>query len=367
VNEFIPVSRPSLSKLERDRMIQAFDSSWIGSSGEFLYEFETRFAALCGAKHVLAVSNGTVALHLALAALGIAPGDEVIVPSLTYVATANAVRYVGAEPVFADVSAVDWCLDPESVKRCMGPRTRAVIAVHLYGHPADMRTLRVLCDDAGIPLIEDAAEAPLAVRDGQVAGSVGDVATFSFYGNKVIACGEGGAVSTSNPQLANRMELLRGQGMDPQRRYWFPVIGYNFRLTNIAAAILCGQIDRIDALIGRRREIYAEYDATLTSVEGVELQPTVPGVTVTPWMYCVLFADQAVRDHVAAALLRGQVDSRPFFIPLHRMPSHAGSRTDGPLAVTLDISSRGLNLPTYPDMTPTDIERVLSCLARSLH
>jgi perosamine synthetase len=365
--DFIPVAQPSLSMVERDFLLRAFDSSWISSSGEFLQAFENRFAALCGTRHALAVANGTVALHLALAGLGIGPGDEVIVPSLTYVATANAVRYCGGEPVFADVREDDWGLDSASVASLVGPRTRAVIAVHLYGHPADMTSLRALCDARGLALVEDAAEAPFAFREGQSVGSMGDVATFSFYGNKVITCGEGGAVTTNDDELVARLRMLRGQGMDPQRRYWFPVVGHNFRLTNLAAAILCGQLDRLDVILGRRCEIFAEYADRLSLIPGVETQPVLPGVRLTPWLYCILLRDQEARSSVVNSLHRWNVDSRPFFIPLHTMPPYAQSRTAGQLRVTIDLASRGLNLPTFPEMSSGDIGRVVNAVRAGLN
>lgn len=365
-NDYLPVARPSLSSVERELLLAAFDSSWISSNGVFLREFESSFANACGAGHALAVANGTVALHLALAGLGIGPGDEVIVPSLTYIATANAVRYCGAEPVFAEVDATDWGLDAESVARMVGPRTRAVIAVHLYGHPADMSRLRVVCDAHGLALVEDAAEAPFASRDGRTVGSMGDVATFSFYGNKVITSGEGGAVATSDDDLAARLRLLRGQGMDPERRYWFPVLGYNFRLTNLAAAILCGQMRRLDEILEGRRVVYREYSRYFSQLPRVETQAAATGAVVTPWLYCILLQDEETRSSVVKSLTADGIDSRPFFIPLHTMPPYAGVAADGDLPVTMDLASRGLNLPTFPEMTSAEVKRVVDAVARAL-
>jgi perosamine synthetase len=305
------------------------------------------------------VSNGTVALHLALTALGIGPGDEVIVPSLTYIATANAVRYCGAEPVFADVTLDDWGLDVDSVERLVNERTKAVIMVHLYGLPANYLALRRVCSENGLFLVEDAAEAPLARRDGVTCGAMGDVATFSFYGNKVLTSGEGGAVTTNDPVLADRMALLRGQGMDPHRRYWFPVVGHNFRLTNLAAAILCGQIERLDDILKRRREVFAMYDRAFAEMVEVSSFPRVPGAENSPWLYCVLLDHPEDRDRLAKHLQAVGIDSRPFFIPLHQMPPYAGATTDGKLPVTCDLSERGLNLPTFSGMTDSQVELVI--------
>jgi perosamine synthetase len=359
VRQFVPVSEPDLSVIERELLLEAFDSTWIGSSGRFLTDFEHGFAERCGVQHAVAVSNGTVALHLALSALGIGPGDEVIVPSLTYIATANAVRYCGAEPVFADVTVDDWGLDPASVRAAIGERTRAVIAVHLYGHPADMTRLRKVCREHDLALVEDAAEAPFVKRDGVPTGAMGDVATFSFYGNKIITSGEGGAVTTNDPDLAARIRLLRGQGMDAGRRYWFPVIGYNYRLTNLQAALLCGQLSRLDTILAGRRAVYARYDRAFQGSPALTTQPVAPGAAVAPWMYCLLLEDEATRDALAEAFMAEAIETRPFFIPLHRMPPHADSRVVGPLTVTDDLSGRGLNLPTYPGLSEADQDRVI--------
>lgn len=359
--KFIPVSVPDLGDLERRFLLDAYDSTWISSTGKYLDRFERDFAAFCGASGALGVANGTVAIHLALAALDIGPGDEVIVPSLTYIATANAVRYCGAEPVFADVEMERWGLNVVSVEAAITPQTKAIIAVHLYGQPADMVSLRMLADQYGLALVEDAAEAPGAAVDGVRVGALGDVATFSFYGNKVLTSGEGGAVTTNDPLLADRMRLLRGQGMDPSRRYWFPVMGYNYRMTNLAAAILCAQLERFEELRGERERIYSRYDAHFSSVDGLELQARVPGVDRSPWLYCVLMsgAVEDFRDQIASDLLGAGVDTRPFFIPLHSMPPYRDAARQL-LPATDNLSRRGLNLPTYPSLTNGEVDHVAS-------
>lgn len=366
VDNFVPVSEPSLGPLERSKFLKAFDSTWISSSGEFLDEFETKFAVACQAEFSLAVANGTVALHLALAALGVQSGDEVVVPSLTYIATANAVTYTGGEPVFAEVSEQDWCLSVESVEEVLSERTVGIIAVHLYGHPADLRALRHFCDARGLFLIEDAAEAPFSERAGLVAGSVGDVATFSFYGNKVISSGEGGAVTTSNRALAERMRLLRGQGMDPERRYYFPIVGYNYRLTNVAAAILCGQLERRNELIDARRRVCAEYDQALGEEKGIYLQPRCDDALTSPWLYCVTFETGIARDAVMRDLLAENIDTRPFFVALHQLPPYVGSRRAKNLELTESLSCRGVNLPTYPGLALDTVRAVADAVVRSV-
>jgi hypothetical protein len=227
VNAKIPVASTDLSGHEERYAVDAIRSSWISSTGPYLSRFEAEFAALCGVKSALAVSNGTVALHLALLGLDVRPGDEVIVPSLTYVATANAVRYVGGEPVFVDVDPETWCLDPRRLEEAITRRTRGIIAVHLVGHPADMDRINHLAVVNGLWVVEDAAEAHLASYKGRPVGGLARLATFSFFGNKLFTCGEGGAITLSDDQLNTRLRILRGQGMDPQRRYYFPVTCYN--------------------------------------------------------------------------------------------------------------------------------------------
>ena len=362
----VPVSRPDLGDLELSNVERAVTSSWISSSGEFLEQLEERFRAATGTEHVIPVSNGTVALHLALVALGIGPGDEVIVPSLTYIATANAVHYTGATPVFADVTASDWGLDPAHVESLVSPRTRAIIAVHLYGHPADMPALRAVADRHGLALVEDAAEAPFATCHGQLAGSLGDVATFSFYGNKIVSSGEGGAVTTNDAALAARMRLLRGQGMDPNRRYYFPVVGFNYRMTNVAAAIACAQLARADEMLDARRAIYARYDRAVAELPGLVAQPQQPWATISPWLYPLLVpAGAGERDRLIDALAGHGVETRPFFIPIHRLPPYLddSGRLLADLPVTDRLSSEGFNLPTSSSLTPDEVGQVVAALA----
>jgi perosamine synthetase len=357
----IPVAAPALGGNEEKYLIDALRSTWISSSGPYLERFEQEFADLCHTQHSIAVSNGTVALHLALLALGVGPGDEVIVPSLTYVATANAVRYVGADPVFVDVDERTWCLDAHSVGEAITARTRAVIAVHLYGQPADMAGLRQVCGPRGVRIVEDAAEAPLAWYNGKPTGGLGDVATFSFYGNKLLSSGEGGAVTVNDDDLANRIRLLRGQGMDSRRRYWFPVVGYNYRLTNLAAALLCAQLERRDEFLHKRWDIYARYERKLTHVPGISFQAEVPATRRSPWLFSILVGDgfPLSRDTLMERMAAVGIETRPFFPPIHRLPPYLGTRVFGnSLPVTDRLADQGMNLPTYVDLPLSDVDRI---------
>lgn len=364
--DFIPVAAPDLTGNEEKYVTQAIRSSWISSSGEYLTRFEREFAGLCDSKAALAVSNGTVALHLALMALDVRPGDEVIVPSLTYIATANCCRYVGAEPVFVDVDPNTWCMDPAKIEAAITRRTRGIIPVHLYGHPADMDAINHIAAVNGLWVVEDAAEAHLARYKGRVTGSLARCATFSFYGNKIFTSGEGGAVTVSDPQLELRMRTLRGQGVDPNRRYYFPVTGYNFRMTNIAAAMLCAQLERRDAILGHRWRIYKTYTEHLAGVPGLGFQPRAPWAEFNPWLFCMLVRPQygRTRDELMAHLATHGIETRPFFIPLHTLPPfREESRRRGEvLPVTDDLAACGMNLPTFSGLGDAQIERICSVI-----
>ncbi|WP_244252966.1 DegT/DnrJ/EryC1/StrS family aminotransferase [Micromonospora antibiotica] len=362
-----PVARPSLSDLEERYVVDALRSGWVSSQGPYLNAFEDRFARRCAAGTAVATANGTVALHLVLAAAGIGPGDEVIVPALTYVATANAVAYCGARAVCVDVLPQSWCVDPAAVRAAIGPRTRAVVAVDLYGHPADYPALRALCQRHGLLLVADAAESFGATVDGHPTGSLADATTFSFFGNKVITAGEGGCVTTSDEALAARMRLLRNQGMDPQRRYYFPVLGYNYRMTNLAAALLCAQLERADDIIARRDAVIAGYETQLADEPALAAQHVVAGVRRAPWMAAFLVGpagDATSRDTVALALDRLGVETRPFFVPIPELPAHHDPQAYCP--VTVDLSRRGINLPTYPELTDAGVKTVVERVRAAL-
>ncbi|MFQ3651125.1 MAG: DegT/DnrJ/EryC1/StrS family aminotransferase [Gemmataceae bacterium] len=366
----IPVASVDLSGNEERYAVEAIRSTWISSAGAFLQRFECEFAQACMVQHALAVANGTVALHLVLAALNLNPGDEVIVPSMTYIATGNAPRYVGAEPVFVDVDPDTWTLNPDKIEEAISPRTKAIIPVHLLGHPADMDAINRIAATHGLTVIEDAAEATFASYKGKTVGGLGRVATFSFFGNKLLTCGEGGAVTTNDDQLAARLRILRGQGMDPNRRYYFPVTGYNFRLTNVAAAILCGQMERREEIVQARRRIYARYNQLLQQVPGVTLQPIAPWADLSPWMYACLIDENTFgcsRDEVMKHLASVGIETRPMFIPLHRLPPFRNqSRSRGEyLPVTDRLGEQGIMLPTYNTLTYADIDRVVNALAEA--
>jgi len=367
MSEKIPAASTDLSGNEEQYVVQAIRSSWISSSGEFVERFEREFADACDVGTAIGTCNGTVALHLALLALDLRPGDEVLVPSLTYVATANAIRYVGAEPVFVDVDPKTWCIDPTLLEDSITRRTKGIIAVHLYGHPADMDRINHIAAVHGLWVVEDAAEAHFASYKGKPVGGLAHIGTFSFFGNKIITCGEGGAITVNDKQLAIRARTLWGQGMDPERRYYFPVTGYNFRLTNVACAILCAQLERANDIIEGRKKIFGMYQDYLSGIPGIGFQPKAEWADPAPWLFCITVDHEkygSSRDDLMRSLVEKGIDTRPFFIPLHTLPPFREKSVQRreQLEVTLKLANSGINLPTYTLMDEGSIDRICSVI-----
>jgi perosamine synthetase len=356
----IPVAEPALIGNERKYVLDCLDSSWISSTGEYIDRFESAFAELVGTRHALSCSNGTTALHLALLALGVQPHDEVIVPTLTYVASANAVAYCGATPVFVDSEPDTWNLDPSKLEGMITPRTRGIMVVHLYGHPVDIDPIADLCRSRGLFLLEDAAEAHGAQYRTRMAGSLGDAAIFSFYGNKVITTGEGGMLTTDDDDVAARARLLRGQGMDLGRRYWFPVMGYNYRLTNVAAAIGLAQLEKLTWHLERRRQNAAWYHDRLAGIPGVRLQKEQPWARSSHWMTSIVLEGSAreARDGLMASLANDGVETRPFFCPMHALPMYQRAAAELNFPVADRLSATGINLPSSATLNEADVDYV---------
>lgn len=366
-NKNIPVAMPDLSGNEGKYLLEAFRSSWISSSGAFINKFETEFATITDSKYAYGVCNGTVALHLALIALNVMPGDEVIVPSLTFIATANAIKYVGATPVFVDVDPLNWCIDPTLLDGARTEKTKGIIAVDLYGHPADYDALNKFAEKHSLWVIEDAAEAHGALYKGKPVGGLADIGTFSFFGNKILTSGEGGAVTTNCTDLAKKMLMIKGQGMDPQRRYFFPIIGHNFRITNLACAILCGQIERCDEIYSKRRSVFTRYKENLQDVKGVIQQPVSSWAVAAPWLYSILIDEAQYghsRDELMQYLSKNGVDTRPFFIPIHSLPPYVeeAKARKTILPVTDKLASAGINLPTSNILKKQDIDFICTLI-----
>ena len=364
----IPVAAPVFAGREKEYVADCMESGWISSGGKYVVLVEAAFAKFCGGRGAVACCNGTAALHVALVALGVRPGDEVIVPTLTFVATANAVTYCGARPVFADSEPVTWNLDPAQVEAKITPRTKGIIPVHLYGHPADMDALRQVARRHGLFILEDAAEAHGALYKEQRAGSLGDIAAFSFYGNKIIATGEGGMVVTNDDALAARVRLLHGQGMDLSQRYWFPVVGYNYRMMNLPAAIGLAQVERADWHLARRQEIALRYMERLRDVKGITWQGEEPQVKHARWLFTITLTDEAAigRDELMQRLLRRGIETRPVFYPMHILPPYRESAGAESFPVAEHIARRGISLPTWAGLNREDVSYICDALRECL-
>ena len=344
----IPIYQPDLSGNVKRYVNECLDSTWISSKGRFIGEFERSFAEYSNIRYATTVSNGTVALHLALIALGVGPGDEVIVPSLTYIASVNAIAYTGATPVFVDSLENTWQLDPADVMRKITKRTRAIMAVHLYGHPCDMDSLVKISRENNFFLIEDCAEAFGALYKNRHVGQFGDIATYSFFGNKTITTGEGGMVVTNDETLYDRTVHFKGQGLAKHRQYWHDAIGFNYRMTNICAAIGLAQLEQADIFLTKKRQIAQWYKDNLHNTPLVFHDET-DQVKHSYWMISVLVQEPSQRDPLRDKLEAAGIETRPLFYPIHTMPMYSHRFQRHPIAENLGW--RGINLPSWPGLT----------------
>lgn len=350
----IPVAEPLLGEREVAYVTDCIKTGWVSSLGKYIAMFEEGFSSYCGAKHGISTANGTTALHLALVTLGIGAGDEVLVPSLTFVATANVVRHAGAKPVFVDSEPMTWNIDPAKIEEMITPRTKAIIPVHVYGHPADMDPIMGIAREHNLYVVEDAAEAHGAEYKGRRVGSIGDMGCFSFYGNKIITTGEGGIILTDDEDLASRARFLRDHAMSAERRYWHPEVGYNYRMANLQAALGVSQLERIDEFIQTKRDNAALYTSLLSDAEGLTMPPEAPWAKSVYWMYSVLVKEEfgTGRDELMLALKRRGIESRPFFSPVHLMPPHFQEQC---FPVAESLAAKGINLPSSCTLTREQI------------
>jgi len=354
-----PVYQPFLNGNEKKYVNECLDSTWISSKGKFISEFEDAFKSYIGARHAATVSNGTVAIHLALLALGIRPEAEVIVPTLTYIASVNAIAYTGATPVFCDSLEKTWQMDPEDVRRKITPRTRAILAVHLYGQPCEMDELVKIAREHDLFLVEDCAEAFGTLYRGRHVGTFGDIGTFSFFGNKTITTGEGGMVVTNDDTLHDRMTHFKGQGLAKYREYWHDVIGYNYRMTNICAAIGLAQLEQADALIAKKLQIAAWYQRNLDGCP-ITFHKAVGDVRHSYWMVSILVPEAADREPLRDALRARGIETRPLFYPVHSMPMYSSRYQRHPVAE--DLGWRGINLPSYPGLDEESVNEICAVI-----
>jgi perosamine synthetase len=366
----IPVAEPLLDERASAYADEAVRSGWISSEGRFVREFEHRWARYCGVEHGVGVCNGTAALELAMAALALPADSEVILPSFTIISCVLAVLRTQCRPVLVDCEPDTWCLDVADVARKISPRTRAIMPVHMYGHMADMAPLMALAGRHGLAVIEDAAQAHGAEYLGQRAGGMGTLGCFSFYANKIITTGEGGMVVTGDPELAERLRTLRNLCFRRDRRFAHDELGYNFRLTNLQAAIGLSQVERVEDHVARKRRMASLYAERLEGLAAVRLPVERTGVRNVYWMYAIVLDDEVPFDAAVLAthLKHEGIDTRPFFVGMHEQPAllarglFAGERHP----VTERIARRGLYLPSGLGLTESQIDTVSAALRRCL-
>lgn len=370
----IPVCEPVLDGNEERYVVDCLRTNWISSTGEYIAAFEERFGRYCGAGFGVACSSGTSAIHLALEALGIGPGDEVIIPCFTLIVSANVVMLTGARPVLVDIDPKTGCIDPEKIEEKITPRTRAILVVHMYGHPCDMDPIMQLAKTHGLYVLEDAAEAHGAEYKGGKVGAIGDAGCFSFYGNKVITTGEGGMIVTNSRDVAERARLLRNQAFE-EPRFVHRFVGFNYRMTNLQAAIGLAQCEKMEEKVERKREIARLYTERLRGQPDLTLPDEAPWARSVYWMYGVLLGDAfgRSRDEVMRVLKERGVETRAFFYPMHRQPAFLHTRdprvpdVSGTFPVSDDWSRRGLYLPSGLGLTTHQIdevvEKLLACRA----
>ncbi len=363
--QYIKVCEPDLRGNELEYVNDCVTSEWISSQGTYVNKFEEKFAKFCGVKYAIAVTNGSHALQLALAVLGIGLGDEVIVPTFTMVATANAVTVLGARPVFVDARADTWNIDETKIESAITSKTKAIIVVHIYGHPVEMDTIAKIAKKHNLWVIEDAAEAHGATYKGKKVGSIGDIGCFSFYANKMITTGEGGMVTTNNKRLSELMYKLHNHAFDDEIHFWHQYVGYNFRMTNLQAAVGCAQLERIEHMIQLRKKNATLYKQYLAGVQGIQLPVEKKDVENTYWMFGIVLDESfpLSRDQLRQKLAEQSIETRTFFIPLHLQPIYFDSKYLSAYPVANMLCQRGLYLPSSSTLRPETIEFITSIIS----
>jgi len=356
----IPIYKPYLHGREKQYVEDCLDKTWISSRGEYIAKFETEFSKYIGIENATSTCNGTVALHLALEALGIGAGHEVIVPTFTYVASVNTIVQSGATPIFVDSLLTTWQVNPEEIRRKITSQTKCIMVVHLYGAPCDMDEIVKICNEYQLLLVEDCAEALGTRYKGQHVGTFGDVGTFSFFGNKTITTGEGGMVVAKNAEIMMRARHIKSQSVSKTKEYWHDELGYNYRMTNIAAAIGLAQLEQVGVILERKRAIAMRYLNNLPHLP-LKMQEEVPGTTHSFWMCSVLLDDAETRDPLRAYLKENHIETRPLFFPAHTFPHF--KRTEA-FPVATFLSDRGFNLPSYPSLEMDEIVLITKTIER---
>ena len=347
-----PIYIPDISGNEKEYVYDCLDSTWISSLGKYIDKFEEMMCVYTGVKYAVSVHNGTEAIHLALLTLDLKPGDEIIVPDFTFIATANAVKYIGATPVLVDVDPYTWNIKAEDIEKSITNKTKAIIVVHIYGCPVEIEPILKLAKKHNLFVIEDAAEAIGAEYKNKKAGNLADIATLSFFGNKTITTGEGGMVLLNDPIYAKKARQIKGQGVSPSQRYYHPVLGYNFRMTNIQAAIGCAQMERIESILKKKIHIYNYYKSKLEGRVKFQLIPD--HIKSSYWMISFELENKIIKEKLSIHLENNGIETRPFFYPVHEMPYFESVNN----TVTKSLSENGLTVPSYPLLSEEDIDYI---------
>jgi len=354
----IPIFEPSLTYLERRYLMQAIDSGWISSQGEFIQRFERAFAELHDMPHSVACSNCTTALHLALDVLGVGQGDEVLCPDLTFIAPANMIRLTGAKAVLVDVEPGSWGIDPNKMAAKITSRTKAVIVVHPFGHSADMDPIMELARIHGLKVVEDVAEAPGGRYKGRLLGTFGDLSCYSFFANKIVSTGEGGMVMTRDPDLDKALRVRRDHGMSRERKYVHEVVGFNYRMTNMQAAIGVAQIERFKGILEHRASQAALYELLLGASGKLTWRPMMSWCSPVHWLATISLRRQELRDLLLQNLREQGIDCRQMVYPVHMAAPYAEANAPVDFPVSCDVSLRSLHLPSSTDLPTADVERI---------
>jgi perosamine synthetase len=357
----IPVCEPTLGGNEKKYVTECLDTNWISSVGGFIPRFEEAFAAECDSKYAVACGNGTVALHLALATQNLQPGDEVIIPTFTMIATINAVTYTGATPVLIDSEPDTWNMDVSQLANKITPKTKAIIPVHTYGHPVDMDPMMELADKHGLFVLEDAAEAHGAEYKGKRAGGLGHAASFSFYANKIITTGEGGMITTNDEKLANLARNLRDHAFSTERHFWHKYVGFNYRMTNMQAAVGLAQTEQLSGFVENRRRNAALYSAELNKIPGIITPPEAAWAKNVFWMYSIQVEEEKFgmnRDQLRHYLAQHGIETRTFFIPMHLQPVYYDQYKDQQYPISEMLCRRGFYLPSASSLTESQINYI---------
>lgn len=360
----IPVCEPDLRGRELKYVTEAIRNRWVSSMGPAVQQFESSFAEFIGTKYAVSVTNGTHALHLALSALDVGPGDEVIVPSFTMIAVANAVRYVGATPIFVDVRPDTWNIDENKIEPAITKKTKALLIVHTYGHPAEMDTIRKIANKYKLSIISDACEAHGAVYKGKKIGMLSDACCFSFYANKVITTGEGGMVVTNDTQLYQLMFKLHNHAFSSSIHFWHEYCGYNYRMTNLQAAMGLAQLERIDTMLQNKRSNAMLYLKLLSDIPYLQFPVELEGCTNIYWMFGILLQEKSPisRDYLREFLASRGIETRSFFIPLHFQPVYCKEEYLGAFPVSEYLGERGLYLPSASTLTKANIRFICNTI-----